>query len=67
MSSKKAPEYIRSKDVAYVLDCCPDDVVVLAREGKLKGHKHGRYWRFALSDVLEFRRRRDRSAKRKKK
>jgi hypothetical protein len=43
-SSKK--EYLGSKDVAWIIDLSPDDVVELARQKKLVGAKTGRLWRF---------------------
>jgi hypothetical protein len=48
---------LKSKDVAYILDCSPDDVVTLAREQKLKGIKEGKYWVFRYQDVESYRKR----------
>ena len=45
---------LRSKDIAHLLDIAPDDVLVLARKGKLKGNKDGRFWKFRLSDVKAY-------------
>ena len=45
---------LRSRDVAHVLDCSPDDAVELARRGKLKGTKTVSYWRFRLEDVIAY-------------
>jgi len=42
---------LKSKHVAHLLDCSPDDVIDLARNGKLKGVKEGRYWFFQFNDV----------------
>ena len=50
-------EILRSQDVAWILDCSPDDVVDLARSGKLKAAKVGRYWRFRHRDVNAYQRR----------
>ncbi len=50
---------LRSKDVAHILDCSPDDVIELARRGKLKGSKTGRYWRFRLEDVIAYKNRKE--------
>jgi len=47
---------LRSKDVAHFLDCSPDDVIFLARKGKLTGWQEGRYWRFYLKDVKAYKR-----------
>jgi hypothetical protein len=46
---------LRSKDVAHILDMSPDDVIELARKGKLKATKQGRYWLFRPSDAMAYR------------
>jgi len=54
----KPPEkLLKSRDVAWILDCSPDDVVVLARKGKLKAFKQGRSWRFREADVVAYKKR----------
>ncbi len=53
MGSKLNIPLLRSQDVAHVLDCCPDDVNELARQGELKGTEPGRYWWFRPEDVLD--------------
>ena len=55
---RKAPEYyhLRSKDVAHIVDCSPDDVIEAARRGKIKSKKVGRFWRFRMSDVKAWQR-----------
>ena len=45
---------LRSKDVAHLLDCSPDDVIELARSGKLAARKRGQFWRFKLSDITAY-------------
>jgi len=50
----KSETLMRSKDVAHLLDCGPDDVVELARRGKLQGTKTGRFWKFSLEDVMTY-------------
>ena len=45
---------LKSRDVAYILDCSPDDVIIHAREGRMGARKKGRFWRFRLKDVKEF-------------
>jgi excisionase family DNA binding protein len=47
---------LRSKDVAHILDCSPDEVVDLARGKKLKATKQGRLWRFRRTDVMAYKR-----------
>jgi excisionase family DNA binding protein len=46
---------LRSRDVAHILDMSPDDVIMLARQGKIRAQKIGRLWRFRLSDVTRYR------------
>jgi len=48
---------LRSKDVAHLLDCSPDDVIELARRNKLRAQKKGRFWRFSIADVEAFKKR----------
>jgi len=52
--------HLRSKDVAHILDLSPDDVIHLARRGKLKASKKGRFWRFRQVDVMAYKRRNER-------
>jgi hypothetical protein len=47
----KKDNLLRSKDVAHILNLPPDDVIYLARKGKLRGIKEGKYWKFRLRDV----------------
>jgi hypothetical protein len=51
MPAVKKETLLRSKDVAHILDLPPDDVIYLARKGKLRGIKEGKYWKFRLRDV----------------
>jgi len=53
-SKKKELTYLRSKDVAQILDMCPDDVIVLVKKGKLKAIKKGRYWQYSITEVLKY-------------
>ena len=57
MADKLPP--LRSKDVAHILDCSPDDVIELARTKKLKGIKKGRFWRFHPRDVQAYKEKRE--------
>ena len=50
----KTPLLLKTKDVAHVLDCSPDDIILLAQRGKLKGFKQGRFWRFRMDDVQAY-------------
>lgn len=54
---------LRSKDVAQILDCSPDDVIVLAQRNKLRAKKEGRFWRFRLEDVIAYRKKIERVEK----
>ena len=45
---------LRSKDVAHILNCSPDDVITIARSGKLKAVKDGRFWKFRHADVMAY-------------
>ncbi len=55
MSGDKSPErLLRSKEVARILDLSPDDVIKLARSGRLKASKVGRRWEFRPRDVARF-------------
>jgi len=47
---------LKSRDVAHILDCSPDDVHLLVHRGDLKGTKVGRFWRYRLEDVMECKR-----------
>ena len=53
--------HLRSKDVAHILDLSPDDVINLARRGKLKASKTGRFWRFRQADVVAYKRRNEKA------
>ena len=58
---KKQKELLGSKDVAWILDCSPDEVIVLARRNALRAKKEGRFWRYRYKDVVDYR---DRQPKR---
>jgi len=45
---------LRSKDVAHILNCSPDDVITIARGGKLRAVKDGRFWKFRYADVMAY-------------
>ena len=56
-STKKKDSLLKSKEAAHILDCSPDDVIDLARKGRLRAVKQGRFWRFRESDILSYKRR----------
>jgi len=45
---------LKSREVAYILDCSPDDVIMLARKGKLRAKKEGKYWLYRYADVMRY-------------
>ena len=53
---KKDEKLLTSKDVAELLGCIPDEVIALARTGKIKAIKQGKYWKFWSEDVMAFKR-----------
>ncbi len=51
-------EYVlRSRDVAHILDCSPDEVIELANNKKLKATKVGRFWKYRAADVVAYKKR----------
>ena len=52
---KSRAEYVlRSRDVAHILDCSPDEVIELAQRKKLKAIKQGRLWKYRAKDVFAY-------------
>ena len=45
------PKILKTRDVAQVLDVCPDNVSDMARKGIIHGYKKGNQWRFRRKDV----------------
>jgi len=64
---KIARSLLGSKDVAWILDCSPDEVIVLAQKGILPATKPSRRWRFKEKDVLTYKRWLERATRPKKK
>lgn len=58
---KDHDEHLGSKDVAWILDCSPDDVIEMAKRHKLQGVKIGRFWRFRHDDVETYKRQNQKS------
>ena len=56
-SMPKKELVLKSREVAHILDCSPDDVIELARRGKLRASKTGRFWRFRQGDVVSYKKR----------
>ena len=54
---KTKEKLLKTRDVAWILDCSPDEVNALARSEKLKAFKQGRNWRFREADVIAFKKR----------
>ena len=40
----KEAAFLRSKDVAHILDISPNDVIDLVHRRRLKATKKGKYW-----------------------
>ena len=53
-STNKDEDLLSSKDVAEILDCTPDEVITLARTGKIRATKQGKYWKFLRRDVTNY-------------
>ncbi len=53
---------LRSKAVAHILDISPDDVITLARKGKLRAQKVGKFWEFRKADITRYKKRRQAKA-----
>jgi len=60
----EGPIFLTSRDVAYILDCTPDDVVNLARKGQLPAVKQGKFWKFYRADVMVYQRLKEKGEKR---
>ena len=54
---KPKEKLLGSRNVAWILDLFPDDVIELARSKKLKASKQGRFWRFRETDVVAYKKR----------
>jgi len=52
---KRKKTIFSSKEVSHILDCTPDDVILLANKGKLNGRKKGKFWEFRLKVVEAYR------------
>lgn len=47
---------LRTKEVAHILDCSPDDVILACQQGILKAHQVGRFWRIRYAAAMKFKR-----------
>ncbi len=50
-------QLLRPRDVAHILDCCPDDLYPLIYTGEIKAEKVGRLWKFRMEDVMNYKKR----------
>ena len=57
---------LKTKEVAKILDCSPDDVYPLIMRGELEARKVGRLWKFRHEAVLSYKERMNRGADRTK-
>ena len=53
---------LKSKEVAHILDCSPDDVYKAMRKGRVPAIRRGRFWLFRYEDVIAYKERREKSA-----
>jgi len=53
LAAQSKKRYLTSRDVAEMLAVSRGTVYRLARDGRLKGHRVGRMWRFDFDEVLE--------------
>jgi excisionase family DNA binding protein len=56
---EKTKLFLRSVDVAHLLDCSPDEVYPLAKRGELPAIKRGRHYRFRYEDVAAYKEERE--------
>jgi len=54
--------FLRSKDVAEILDCTPDDVYDVISSGDVPAIKRGKFWLFRYEDVMAYKERETRNA-----
>jgi excisionase family DNA binding protein len=54
--------FLRSKDVAQLLDCSPDDIYGVISKGEMPAIKRGRYWLFRYEDVVAYKEREKKNA-----
>lgn len=62
-SQPAADKAFRTKDVAHILDCSPDDVIEFCKRGELQAFKQGRFWRITPSAVKKYQRKIDAEGK----
>ncbi len=54
--------FLRSKDVAQILDCSPDDVYQVLQKGAMPAIKKGKFWLFRYEDVMAYKEQEEKSA-----
>ena len=54
--------FLRSKDVAHLLDCSPDDVYQVMERGNMPAIKRGKFWLFRYEDVMAYKEREAKNA-----
>ncbi len=50
----KDEKLLTTRDAAILLDCMPDEVIVLARTGKIRATKEGKFWKFLRKDISAY-------------
>ena len=54
MALAKKDDLLNSNDVAHMLDESPDDIILMARKGTIRGVKKGKRWKFKKRDVISY-------------
>jgi hypothetical protein len=55
--TNEGEKLLTTRDVAIILDCMPDEVIMLARAGKIRATKQGKYWKFLSKDITAYKKR----------
>ncbi len=59
---EKQKLFLRSKEVAVILDCSPDDLYNVISSGDMPAFKRGKFWLFRYEDVMAYKDREENSA-----
>ena len=54
--------FLRSKDVAEILDCAPDDLYDVLSSGGIPAIKRGKFWLFRYEDVMAYKEQEEKNA-----
>ena len=53
---RRVENLLKSKDVAHLCDCSPDDVIMACRQRLVSAVKHGRFWRMTRTEAMKLQR-----------